>query len=100
MTNPQSEGRQRRRRAAIAEQVLEEEPSHPGALFVRAKIDLAEKKVDDAVASLRAAIDAGGARRVRLHFSHLASPAPVTRAHPCRSQRSPVATCSGSTPLG
>ena len=47
-----SEGR------SITEQVLAEEPSHPGALFVRAKIDLAEKKIDDAVSSLRAAIDA------------------------------------------
>jgi len=42
----------------IAENVLADEPSHPGALFVKAKIDLAEQKLDDAVTALRAAIDA------------------------------------------
>jgi tetratricopeptide (TPR) repeat protein len=43
---------------AIADKILADEPSHPGALFVKAKIDLAEKRTDDAITSLRAAIDA------------------------------------------
>jgi tetratricopeptide (TPR) repeat protein len=42
----------------ISEDVLSREPTHPNALMIKAKIDLAEKKVDDAIASLRAAIDA------------------------------------------
>ncbi len=41
----------------IVEGVLERQPSHPGGLMVKAKIDLAEEKLDDAIAALRAAID-------------------------------------------
>jgi len=41
----------------IVEGVLEKQPSHPSALMVKAKIDLAEQKPDDAIASLRKAID-------------------------------------------
>jgi tetratricopeptide (TPR) repeat protein len=41
----------------IVEGVLERQPSHPSGLMVKAKIDLAEEKVDDAIAALRAAID-------------------------------------------
>jgi tetratricopeptide (TPR) repeat protein len=36
---------------------LATEPSQPGALFVKAKVDLADERIDDAVTSLRAAID-------------------------------------------
>ncbi|MDH3212123.1 MAG: tetratricopeptide repeat protein [Myxococcales bacterium] len=43
---------------AIIDAILEREPSHPGALFVKAKIDLAEREVESAVTALRAAIDA------------------------------------------
>ncbi len=42
---------------AIAEAVLAEQPAEPGALFVRAKIEMAEGRMDDAAASLRSAID-------------------------------------------
>jgi len=46
------EGRQ------VVDSVLQEEPTNPSALFVKAKIDIAEKRNEDAVTSLRAAIDA------------------------------------------
>jgi tetratricopeptide (TPR) repeat protein len=42
----------------IIEAVLEREPSDPGALFVKAKIDLSEGDVDSAITALRNAIDA------------------------------------------
>lgn len=42
----------------IIDVILEEEPSHPGALFVKAKLDLAERDADSAVIAMRAAIDA------------------------------------------
>ena len=41
----------------LVEQVLAAEPSNPGGLFVKAKVDLADNKLDDAVQSLRSAID-------------------------------------------
>ena len=41
----------------IVEAVLAEEPSNPGALFVLAKLRLAEQKIDEAIHALRAAID-------------------------------------------
>ncbi|MFP8879412.1 MAG: tetratricopeptide repeat protein, partial [Myxococcota bacterium] len=41
----------------IVESVLAKQPSHPSGLMIKSKIDLAEKKIDDAIASLRAAID-------------------------------------------
>ena len=41
----------------IAQAVLAEEPSNGGALFVIAKLHLAEKRPDEAVQALRAAID-------------------------------------------
>jgi tetratricopeptide (TPR) repeat protein len=47
-----AEGRQ------VVDSVLQEEPTNPAALFVKAKIDLAEKRNEDAVTALRAAIDA------------------------------------------
>ncbi len=43
---------------AIIDEILGEEPSHAGALFVKAKVDLAERDADSAVIALRAAIDA------------------------------------------
>ncbi len=42
----------------IAEEILAEEPTNPGALFVKAKIEMAEQQVDAAITTLRAAIDA------------------------------------------
>jgi len=42
----------------IVEAMLAKEPSHGGALFVKAKLDLAEGDVDEAVQALRSAIDA------------------------------------------
>ncbi|MEM7413209.1 MAG: tetratricopeptide repeat protein [Myxococcota bacterium] len=41
----------------LVDGVLEKEPSNPGGLFVRSKLDLAEVKLDDAIQGLRAAID-------------------------------------------
>lgn len=41
----------------MVSEVLEEEPSHPEANFVQAKVDLAEKRVDDAIAALRRTVD-------------------------------------------
>jgi tetratricopeptide (TPR) repeat protein len=40
----------------LVEELLEQEPDHPGALLIKAKVDLFEKKLDDAVAALRSAI--------------------------------------------
>jgi len=42
---------------AIAEAVLAQEPSRPEALFVLAKVDLARRRYDEAVTSLRRAVD-------------------------------------------
>jgi tetratricopeptide (TPR) repeat protein len=42
----------------IIDAILEREPSNPGALFVKAKIDLSQGDVDSAVTALRGAIDA------------------------------------------
>jgi tetratricopeptide (TPR) repeat protein len=42
---------------AIVEGVIEAEPSNPGALFVMAKLHMAEQRPDDAIKALRAAID-------------------------------------------
>jgi tetratricopeptide (TPR) repeat protein len=41
----------------LVDSVLASEPSNPGGLFVKAKIDMADNKIDDAVKSLRSAID-------------------------------------------
>jgi tetratricopeptide (TPR) repeat protein len=41
----------------IAEEVLAAEPSNAGAMFVKAKIEMAEKDLDAAIATLRSAID-------------------------------------------
>jgi tetratricopeptide (TPR) repeat protein len=45
------EGRQ------IVEKVLAAKPTDPGALFVKSKLDIAEKRYDEAVRELRSAID-------------------------------------------
>ena len=42
---------------AGVERVLAAEPSNPGGLFVKSKVDMADNKLDDAVQSLRSAID-------------------------------------------
>jgi tetratricopeptide (TPR) repeat protein len=42
----------------IIDTILEREPSNPGALFVKAKIDLSQGDVDSAIIALRGAIDA------------------------------------------
>ena len=42
---------------ALVEQVLSDEPSHPGGLFVRAKLALAASEYDAAIQDLRSAID-------------------------------------------
>jgi tetratricopeptide (TPR) repeat protein len=41
----------------LVDGVLAAEPSNPGGLFVKAKVDLADNKLDDAIQSLRSAID-------------------------------------------
>ena len=41
----------------LVEELLAREPDHPGALLVKAKVDLFEKKLDDAVTALRSAIN-------------------------------------------
>jgi tetratricopeptide (TPR) repeat protein len=41
----------------IVDGILAETPSNPGALFVRAKIELSLKKIDDAITSVRTAIN-------------------------------------------
>jgi tetratricopeptide (TPR) repeat protein len=41
----------------LVETVLAAQPSNPGALFVKAKLDMADNKLDDAVQALRSAID-------------------------------------------
>jgi tetratricopeptide (TPR) repeat protein len=41
----------------ISERVLEEDPANAAALFVKAKLDIAEKRHDEAVTGMRAAID-------------------------------------------
>ncbi len=41
----------------IVDEVLAEQPSNPGALFIQAKIDLSSKKTDEAIASIRTAIN-------------------------------------------
>jgi tetratricopeptide (TPR) repeat protein len=43
---------------SVIEAILATEPSQPGALFVKAKIDLSEGNLDEAITSLRTAIDA------------------------------------------
>jgi tetratricopeptide (TPR) repeat protein len=40
----------------LVEDLLEKEPDNPGGLLIKAKVDLFEKKLDDAVAALRSAI--------------------------------------------
>jgi len=42
---------------AIVEGVIQAEPSNPGALFVMAKLHMAEGRADEAIKALRAAID-------------------------------------------
>jgi tetratricopeptide (TPR) repeat protein len=42
----------------IVDDILAKEPTNPGALFIQAKIDLAAKKPDDAIAAIRSAINA------------------------------------------
>lgn len=46
-----AEGRQ------IVDDVLKEKPTDPGALFVKSKLDIAEKHYDEAIRALRSAID-------------------------------------------
>ena len=41
----------------LVDAVLAAEPSNPGGLFVKAKLDMADNKLDDAVQALRSAID-------------------------------------------
>jgi tetratricopeptide (TPR) repeat protein len=41
----------------LVESVLAAQPSNPGGLFVKAKVDLADNKLDDAIQALRSAID-------------------------------------------
>ncbi|MDJ0790208.1 MAG: tetratricopeptide repeat protein [Myxococcota bacterium] len=41
----------------IAERILAEDPANAAALFVKAKLDIAEKRLDEAVTGMRAAID-------------------------------------------
>jgi len=42
----------------IIEDILVKEPTNPGALFIQAKIDLASRKTDEAIAAIRTAITA------------------------------------------
>ena len=42
----------------IIDEILAKEPSNPGALFIQAKIDLASRKVDEAILAIRTAINA------------------------------------------
>jgi tetratricopeptide (TPR) repeat protein len=42
---------------AIVERVLLAKPTDPGGLFVKAKLDIAERRYDDAIRGLRSAID-------------------------------------------
>lgn len=53
----ESQADQIRRGREMVEQVLAVEPTDPGALMVRAKIDLAEQNVDQAIEGLRAALE-------------------------------------------
>ncbi len=41
----------------VVDAVLKEEPSNPGGLFVKAKLDLSENEVESAIQALRSAID-------------------------------------------
>lgn len=41
----------------LVEDVLSDEPSHPGGLFVKAKLSLAANELEEAIAALRSAID-------------------------------------------
>ena len=41
----------------IVEEVLAKNPKDPSALFVQAKLDIAEQRIEDAITSLRAALD-------------------------------------------
>jgi tetratricopeptide (TPR) repeat protein len=43
---------------AIVEAALAQEPSNPEALFVKGKLELADRKIDDAITVMRQAIDA------------------------------------------
>ena len=52
---------------SIVDEVLREQPSNPSALFVRAKLELAEGAPESAVVSLRAAID-GKPNWAQAHF--------------------------------
>jgi len=47
----------RRQGREVVDEVLAEEPSHPGGLFVKAKIDMAENRLGEAAQALRSAID-------------------------------------------
>ncbi len=42
----------------IIDDILAKEPTNPGALFIQAKIDLASRKVDEAITAIRTAISA------------------------------------------
>jgi tetratricopeptide (TPR) repeat protein len=42
---------------ALVERVLSDEPSHPGGLFVKAKLSLAANEFEEAIQALRSAID-------------------------------------------
>ena len=41
----------------IVDEILADQPSNPGALFIQAKIDLSSKKTDEAIAAIRTAIN-------------------------------------------
>jgi tetratricopeptide (TPR) repeat protein len=46
-----AEGRQR------VEELLKQEPEHPGALLIKAKVDLIENRIDDCISAVRSAIN-------------------------------------------
>ena len=42
----------------IVDEILADQPSNPGALFIQAKIDLSSRKIDEAITAIRTAINA------------------------------------------
>jgi len=51
----------------VIDEILAEQPSHPGALFVQAKIEVASNQIDEAITSARAAIN-GRPNWAEAHF--------------------------------